>query len=54
MGYAGARTSALNAKKAAEGAQIEAKTTYERAVAEALAHLSDAVAQIALKMHQDD
>jgi len=54
MGFAGARTSALNAKQAAEAAQIEASSTYERAAAEALAHLSDAVAQMALKMHQDD
>lgn len=52
MGYAGARTSASNAKMAAEGAQIEAQSTYERAVAESLAHLADAVAQIALEMHQ--
>ena len=54
MGYAGARTSATNAKKAAEAAQTEASSLYERAVAEALGHLSDAVAQMALKMHQDD
>jgi hypothetical protein len=54
MGFAGARKNALNAQKAADAAQSEASSTYQRAVAEALGHLSEAVAQIALALHQKD
>jgi hypothetical protein len=54
MGFAGARTDAQNAQKAADAAQSAASSAYERAVAEALGHLSQAVAQIALSLHQKD